>query len=102
MSARRGGKPKRSRPRRDKGGGVSSPSRSRTRASPRMSQRLKLPAQVKVRGKVYTEHTGAYTIEEAERKARDIRGRGYKATIRRGNYRGQPVYTVYARKEAKA
>ena len=64
-----------------------------------MSQRIKMPAQIKVQGKFYVEHTGAYTHEEAEKKAKDIRRRGYKAVVRRGNYRGQPVYTVYARKE---
>jgi len=62
----------------------------------RMSRSIRLPrAQRRFDGLTYTEHTGAYTMKEAQAKARDIRSRGYHARV----VKTGPGYTVYARKK---
>jgi len=54
-------------------------------------------AQRKIEGKWYTEHTGAYTKEEARYKAAQIRKQGYNARIiKTGN-----GYTVYAHQKQR-
>jgi len=52
-------------------------------------------AQIKIDGKVYVEHTGAYNKREAREKAADIRKRGYNARV----IKTGPGYTVYAHKK---
>jgi len=61
----------------------------------KMSQIIRpAKAQIKIGGKVYTEHTGAYTVIEAREKAADIRKRGYNARV----IKTGEGYTVYAAK----
>jgi DNA-directed RNA polymerase subunit RPC12/RpoP len=52
-------------------------------------------AQIKIDGKAYVEHTGAYNKKEASEKAAGIRKRGYNARVIKT---GQG-YTVYAHKK---
>jgi predicted RNA-binding Zn-ribbon protein involved in translation (DUF1610 family) len=60
-----------------------------------MSQTIKPgKARIKIGGVFYTEHTGAYTVEEAREKAADIRKRGYNARV----IKTGEGYTVYAAK----
>ncbi|MFH2111684.1 MAG: hypothetical protein ABIJ47_10555 [Candidatus Bathyarchaeota archaeon] len=60
-----------------------------------MSQSIRLPkAQKKFGGLWYVEHTGAYNKAEAQKKAEEIKSRGYKVRV-------EPTgegYTVYAHK----
>ena len=64
--------------------------------SSKMSQTIKpAKAQIKIDGRTYLEHTGAYTVKEANEKAEDIRKRGYNARV----IKTGPGYTVYARKK---
>ena len=51
-------------------------------------------AKIKIDGKWFVEHTGAYTAKEAREKAADIRKRGYNARV----VKTGPGYTVYAAK----
>jgi hypothetical protein len=61
-----------------------------------MGQTIKpAKAQRRFDGKWYTEHTGAYTVKEANEKAEDIRKRGYYARV----IPSGSGYTVYARKK---
>jgi len=91
---------KRTRSRRDKGGGGASlPSRSQSnpiqQVKPKVNQTIK-PGKAKIRidGKVYVEHTGAYNKKEAQIKAADIRKRGYNARV----VKTGEGFTVYAAK----
>lgn len=55
-------------------------------------------ARLRIDGRTYLEHTGAYTKREAQSKAEDIRKRGYYArVIKTGS-----GYTVYAAKKKEA
>lgn len=52
-------------------------------------------AQIKIGGKVFVEHTGAYTKASAKKKAKGIRKRGYNCrVIKTGS-----GWTVYCRKK---
>jgi DNA-directed RNA polymerase subunit RPC12/RpoP len=62
----------------------------------KMSQIIKPgKAQIKIGGKWFVEHTGAYTVKAAREKAADIRKRGYNARV----IKTGEGYTVYAHKK---
>ena len=63
----------------------------------RQRSKIKAPAkaQIRIDGRTYLEHTGAYNKAEAKRKAAEIRSRGYYARV----VKTGSGYTVYAAKK---
>ena len=67
-----------------------------------MSRSIKLPVgggTLKVRGREYVWRGGDADYKAAQKKAEELRSRGYKAVIRKERVAGKPAYVIYTRKE---